>query len=578
MNTKEKNKKIFRAGVIVCLFVLWLVLLTMTASAEIYVGRYGGQVAWSFEADTGELRIYADCGTQSPGWQPMAEQIRTVYIAPGTTRIPDAAFRGCTALTELSFPDTVTVIGAYAFDGCSALTDVTLPESLTYIGEHALRGCTSLKCLQYTGSSEQWEMLCVRVAAVQGNDTLTARVPTYTRPTYTLTVVYINADTGEAVAPNVTRTLTFGSGTTVPSPIVDMHEADERTVVVTGIAADTTVTVRYHRTQCSVQLHFVDEQKNVVLPSQRLAVAYGSSLSFSAPAVEGYLIDSAQSNLELEHVTNATTEHTFVYSVRRLSVTLHCLDENGQALCEPPVLNDIPYGGDYRLELPVLDGYLRPTDFAEGSGIVENLTLAYHYTPRYFTLTLRYIDTDGVILADDEEVTVRYGTTFSRAPKPLEGYQPCSGEITLSQLTHSQSIEVVYERSSYTLTVLHVATDGTLLQQTRQTLLYGQPYTLTPLSFTDYTMSEEQPSALSGSMPASPLTVTIQYRIREPSNLPDATTPPEDVPSPTQEPSNKSLWLLVGLCMLIGVFGIALLFVNTVLWRRHRASEPGAEK
>ena len=56
----------------------------------------------------------------------------------------DGAFNGCTSLTSVTIPDSVTNIGNYAFNGCTSLTSVTITDSVTNIGNYAFNGCTSL--------------------------------------------------------------------------------------------------------------------------------------------------------------------------------------------------------------------------------------------------------------------------------------------------------------------------------------------------------------------------------------------------------------------------------------------------
>ena len=50
-----------------------------------------------------------------------------------------------TEITELVIPDDVTSINSYAFSGCSGQTSVTIPNSVTSIGEEAFYGCSGLK-------------------------------------------------------------------------------------------------------------------------------------------------------------------------------------------------------------------------------------------------------------------------------------------------------------------------------------------------------------------------------------------------------------------------------------------------
>ncbi|MFY7884855.1 MAG: leucine-rich repeat protein, partial [Dolichospermum sp.] len=51
---------------------------------------------------------------------------------------------GCSSLTSINIPNSVTSIGAYAFDGCTSLTSITIPESVTSMGENAFNGCTGI--------------------------------------------------------------------------------------------------------------------------------------------------------------------------------------------------------------------------------------------------------------------------------------------------------------------------------------------------------------------------------------------------------------------------------------------------
>ncbi len=90
-------------------------------------------------------------------------------IDNGVQLIDDFAFQGCTDITKLVLPSTVTGIGTCSFGGCSNLQDiifegeglgyteaesfggctsleyVKLPESTTYVGVLAFKDCTSLR-------------------------------------------------------------------------------------------------------------------------------------------------------------------------------------------------------------------------------------------------------------------------------------------------------------------------------------------------------------------------------------------------------------------------------------------------
>ena len=96
----------------------------------------------------------------------------SVTIGNGVTSIGDYAFKGCpieTATTPALAANhiknnqlkVVTItsgesIGWNAFFGCTGLTSITIPDSVTNIGEDAFSWCTGLASIKFQGTMAQW--------------------------------------------------------------------------------------------------------------------------------------------------------------------------------------------------------------------------------------------------------------------------------------------------------------------------------------------------------------------------------------------------------------------------------------
>ena len=78
--------------------------------------------------------------------------LTSLTIPSSVTSIGGDAFRDCSGLTSLTIPSSVTSIGSYAFWDCSGLTSLTIPSSVTSIGYAAFYDCSSLTSLTIPSS------------------------------------------------------------------------------------------------------------------------------------------------------------------------------------------------------------------------------------------------------------------------------------------------------------------------------------------------------------------------------------------------------------------------------------------
>ena len=114
-------------------------------------GSCGTDAAWELSSDgtlniTGSGALTNAKVASDTAWHSYRSMIRVVNISAGITNLPDFAFFGCTSLEAVNFAEnsSLTTIGGSAFRGCTALTELTLPDGIQTIYGNAFRDCTAL--------------------------------------------------------------------------------------------------------------------------------------------------------------------------------------------------------------------------------------------------------------------------------------------------------------------------------------------------------------------------------------------------------------------------------------------------
>lgn len=111
-------------------------------------GNCGDNVTYSFDESTGVLTISGtgdmkEWPEDDPPWYGDT-RIKTLIIDEGVTSIGARAFQGCSNLSNVQLPNSLSGINDYAFYGCSSLTSVTIPNSVKRIDNSAFEGCIRL--------------------------------------------------------------------------------------------------------------------------------------------------------------------------------------------------------------------------------------------------------------------------------------------------------------------------------------------------------------------------------------------------------------------------------------------------
>lgn len=120
-------------------------------SALIDSGSYGENITWELYNDgklvvngNGDMVDVSQTTTSNREWHTYREDITSVVISDGITRIGDWAFSYFSNLISVYIPDSVVNIGNYAFQSCEKLININIPLNVNTIGMRAFSSCISL--------------------------------------------------------------------------------------------------------------------------------------------------------------------------------------------------------------------------------------------------------------------------------------------------------------------------------------------------------------------------------------------------------------------------------------------------
>ena len=74
-----------------------------------------------------------------------------------------ACFSGCSGLTSITIPSSVTSLGDYCFSGCGGLTSITIPSSVTSLGDGCFSYCNGLTSITIPSSVTSLGSYCFDV-------------------------------------------------------------------------------------------------------------------------------------------------------------------------------------------------------------------------------------------------------------------------------------------------------------------------------------------------------------------------------------------------------------------------------
>ena len=107
-----------------------------------------------FEGCTGLTSITIPSSVTSLGDYcfPVCSGLTSITIPSSVTSLGDGCFQDCSGLTSITIPSSVTSLGDYCFPVCSGLTSITIPSSVTSLGDGCFQDCSGLTSITIPSS------------------------------------------------------------------------------------------------------------------------------------------------------------------------------------------------------------------------------------------------------------------------------------------------------------------------------------------------------------------------------------------------------------------------------------------
>ena len=77
--------------------------------------------------------------------------LTSITIPSSVTSLGDFCFWNCSGLTSITIPSSVTSLGDFCFQGCSGLISITIPSSVTSLGGNCFLNCQKLETVYFEG-------------------------------------------------------------------------------------------------------------------------------------------------------------------------------------------------------------------------------------------------------------------------------------------------------------------------------------------------------------------------------------------------------------------------------------------
>ncbi len=516
--------------------------------------------------------------------------LTSVDMSDNLVIIGEGAFRNCIALVSVEIPASVTTIEAGAFSYCTSLKKVKMYSGkLLPLSTGRFDNCRSLSTVEYVGSASDWTTLTVNADSTIKNasviylitmtihhvykdgpyagqvaaptETISAAAGTtvtvetvvpyhsivgaqsfvmpaqnssqtieYSPTKYTLTVKFVDSETGSDVAYAKTYQLTYYEAKTISYNATTLSgytpETTEVSIKAGEMTGDKTITIRCDKNSYQYTIEYVDSRTKTVFKTETGTVKYGGSVSMTAPAVEGYTAKEPTKTYKLENVTADGGKISISYDPKLAKLTIRYVDMDGKQVAAD-YSADHYYGEKISIASPDVTGLTPDSATVSMDAFNGEQTVTVKYDWKYYTVTIHFLEADsiGYAIHDDYTTTVKHGSSFNFTllgnedyPTP-DAYVAVNNTVKYETVTSDVEETILYNRKNFSLTVRYLDQEGNLLGSTTMEVPAGKVYTVPEKTIAGYLPAD----SLTGTMGVKDTSIDVTMELD-----PEADSTPQD--------------------------------------------------
>ena len=217
----------------------------------------------------------------------------------------------------------------------------------------------------------------------------------------------------------------------------------------------------------------------------------------------------------------------YYYKQKDATLVVKYVDQNGNDIDSTKNRNEQVHWGDaYVSTTLIFNNYSFVNQTGDNpNGVISknNYEIIYHYKLKDATLVVKYVDQDGndIDSTKNRNESVHYGDSYTSSELTFTNYNfvERTGDAA-SGTIEKDNVEVIYhyDLKPATLVVKYVDQDGNDIDSTKnrnESVHYGDSYTSSQLTFTNYNFVERTGDAASGTINKDSVEVVYHYTLKD---------------------------------------------------------------